>query len=440
MMAHEHEEPTTVADLPCCPELGECDRCETLDIRYRLPFRPRGRLAALGQARTEVILTFRLERCPGPLTLGDIAYTTTLLPGEEVRLFTSDRHTRFTYDSETNLAYRHATTSEESFFMTGMASAMSSLDVVENVNTSSTFESSSVSGGGGLSVDLFGIVEVGGSVNASGYDSESTSEFARELSQHAQSASRHVEAGVRAASATSIGEVETRAHTETESEDHFETSSRVFSNPNRCHALSFYFYKLMKCQTVRFRLVGIDRRVLDPAAPTSVRPNPPIPTGGVSVVPHAVIATATDRLEAERRARTSVLEREREGAALGVVGRAFGGAPAVGAEPLAPEARRAVLAEVDKQLVAAGLLEESGEISEEARKRFDWERTVLLPTPGVVVRGCLDECDICEPELRTRIDLENKLFERQVELLEKSQEYRCCPEGSAESEDGEGGA
>jgi hypothetical protein len=88
-----------------------------------------------------------------------------------------------------------------------MANAMSSLDVVENVNTSSTFESSSVSGGGGFSVDLFGIVEVGGSVNASGYDSESTSEFARELSEHAQSASRHVGAGVRAASRRSTAAV-----------------------------------------------------------------------------------------------------------------------------------------------------------------------------------------------------------------------------------------
>jgi hypothetical protein len=28
--------------------------------------------------------------------------------------------------------------------------------------------------------------------------------------------------------------------------------------------------------------------------------------------------------------------------------------------------------------------------------------------------------------------LENKLLERQIELLEKSQEYRCCPAGEVE--------
>ena len=48
----------------------------------------------------------------------------------------------------------------------------------------------------------------------------------------------------------------------------------------------------------------------------------------------------------------------------------------------------------------------------------------------MIVKGCLDECDVCEPQLKKRIELELKLFERQIELLEKSQEYRCCPKGS----------
>jgi uncharacterized protein YuzB (UPF0349 family) len=60
--------------------------------------------------------------------------------------------------------------------------------------------------------------------------------------------------------------------------------------------------------------------------------------------------------------------------------------------------------------------------------------TVWIPTPGVLVKGCLDNCDICEPELKTlmdleaaRKDLENQLLKKQIDLLEKSQEYRCCP-------------
>jgi hypothetical protein len=71
--------------------------------------------------------------------LGDVLYSTTLLPGEQVRLFSSDRHSRFGFDSDTKLAYRSQTTSEESFFLAGMANAMSDLDVVDNTNQSSTF-------------------------------------------------------------------------------------------------------------------------------------------------------------------------------------------------------------------------------------------------------------------------------------------------------------
>jgi hypothetical protein len=64
---------------------------------------------------------------------------------------------------------------------------------------------------------------------------------------------------------------------------------------------------------------------------------------------------------------------------------------------------------------------------------------MAMPTPGVLVKGCLDECDICEPELKqemalnlVRMDLQNQLLKKQIELLEKSQEYRCCPAGDQE--------
>jgi hypothetical protein len=35
------------------------------------------------------------------------------------------------------------------------------------------------------------------------------------------------------------------------------------------------------------------------------------------------------------------------------------------------------------------------------------------------------------------MELQNQLLARQIELLDKSQEYRCCSEESAESEGGE---
>ena len=103
------DEQNAITTIDCCPALEDCAPCDMLDFRFRMPFRP-----VLGDQRrgvsVEVALHFRLTRCAGPLSLGDIAYSTTLLPGEKVRLFTSDRHNRFSFDSETSLAYRSHTT------------------------------------------------------------------------------------------------------------------------------------------------------------------------------------------------------------------------------------------------------------------------------------------------------------------------------------------
>jgi hypothetical protein len=416
----------------CCPPLVECDPCDSIDFWFRLPFRPV--VGTDNQRRlvpVEVALHFRLTRCGGPLALGDILYSTTLLPGESVRLATSDRHSRFSFDSETSLAYRNNTTSEESYYMAGMANAVSNISLNESAATTSSFHSSSVSGGGGLGIDL-GFISLGGGVSGSSYDASSASKLARNLTQHADTSSRHVEVGTRAASHTSVGEVQTRAHSEGESEDQYESSSRVFSNPNRCHALSFLFYKLNKCQTVRWELVGIERRVLDPAAPTGVELNNPPPATGVGVIPNSVLATAATRLDAERRGEESVAGAFEPAAAAARFGLA---AVSVAAEPITASARKAALDAVDKELVAEKLLAAvGGDVSDAARKLFGWERQIAIPTAGVIVKGCLDDCDVCEPSLDREIqleldrkELENELLKKQIDLLEKSQEYRCCP-------------
>jgi hypothetical protein len=426
-----------IAALECCPTLEPCDVCDYLDFFFRLPFRPIA--GDHGAIPVEVTLHFRLTRCAGPLSLGDIAYSTTLLPGESVRLFTSDRHSRFTFDGETNLSYRQHTTSEESFFMAGMANAVSNVNVNENAGSTSSFHSSSVGGGGGLGIDL-GFISLGGSVSASSYDAKSASTFARHLSQHADSSSRHVEVGTRAAASTSIGEVNTRTHTETDSEDQYESSSRVFTNPNHCHALTFLFYKLNKCQTLKWELVGIQRTVLDPAAPTGVRLNDPPPFDGITTIPDGVLATSKTRLDVERQARTSVSEAGAGVAAPTAFTARF--VSAVSAQPLSAAARQAALDAVDHQLVGEGLLGAvGGDVSPKAQTLLGWEREIALPTAGIIVKGCLDECDICEPTLAREIELdlqrkhlENELLKKQISLLEKSQEYRCCPADESESD------
>src|SRR5215831_14401895 len=111
--------------------------------------------------------------------------------------------------------------------------------------------------------------------------------------QHSDSLAQHMETSTRAASSTSIGEVATRTHQQSESEDQYESASRVFSNPNQCRAVTFLFYRINKCQTLKFELASIERRVNDPATPTGVTLNSPKPLTGVRVLSSSVLATGS---------------------------------------------------------------------------------------------------------------------------------------------------
>ena len=233
-------------------------------------------------------------------------------------------------------------------------------------------------------------------------------------------------------SSTSVGEVSTRAHSEGQSEDQFESASRLFTNPNHCHALTFLFYKLNKCQTIRWELVGIERTVRDPAAPTTVTLNDPPPSSGVAVIPDAVLATSKERFDVQQRAQAATVSEARLADVASFSRATF--SPAA-AEAISAAARQAALDAVDKELVAEGLITKNGEVSDRAKGLFGFEREIALPTAGIIVKGCLDECDICEPELGRAIELdlehkrlENELLKKQIDLLEKSQEYRCCPD------------
>jgi len=426
--------PDTTATVGCCPQLEPCEVCDVLNLTYRLPFRP---VVAAGDQRqvvpVEVTLHYRLTRCAGPLSLGDLMYTTTLLPGEKVQLYSSDRHTRFSFDSESKLSYHTETTSEESYYAAGMAYGMSNLSLLDTTNASSSFSSSSVSGGGGAGIDL-GFFSIGGSAAAGSYDANSASTLAHSLSQHSESLQQHMEVSTRAAASTSIGEVATRTHQQGESEDQYESSSRSFTNPNHCHAVTFLFYRINKCQTVKFELVSIDRRVDDPVAPTGVVLNPPKPLTGVGVLSSRVLATSSSRLDVATRALQSVAVEQGGTTATGtLLARSLTNFAQQG--PIPVNARQAALQQVDQDLVKEGLLDKvGGQVSPAAQKALGWEKTMSIPTPGVLVKGCLDDCDICEPELKTlmdleatRKDLENQLLKKQIDLLDKSQEYRCCP-------------
>ena len=436
-----------ITNPPCCPKLETEPVCDVLDYHYRQLYHPT--VGAGNQRRTvtvEVIIQVRFERCPGPLSLGDLVYSTTLLPGEKVRLFTTDRRTRFTFDSASKVSYRNEQTSEEHYAMSAWGDFMSDLTIRDSGRSTNTSKGHFDTHGetSGALETVFGSPSIDVSGN---YNAESTADFLRELSQHANSSYHRAEMGSRAASTVSIGEVQTRTHSEGESQDHFESSSREFSNLNKCHAVTYFFYRINKTQTVKFTLEAIERRVVDPAVDTKVTNNAFASRGDVATIPSGVLATDKQRLEVEANARASVAAGQRATVSAGAGLQTSGFAPQVGTvgavsfvplEPLPDTVRRQALLAVDKQLVAAKLLDKvEGKASSEARKQFSFELRSSLPTPGVLVKGCLDDCDTCEPTLQQEIELdlerkrlENERLKREIELMDKDQQHRCCPADS----------
>ena len=416
---------TTMATLPCCPDMVPDDICDTLDFHYRLNYPVTLREVDNRRIPVEVKLHFRLTRCPGPLALGNLLYTTTLLPGEKVKLFTSDRRTRFTYDSTSKVSYRNTQTSEESFYMQQMSDALMDTSARDETKSSSTVKAH-VDGHADAGVD---ITDLGGSANMSGnFDSNSLATFLGEHTSHAEERHHASQAGTRKAASVSVGEVQSRTHTETESEDHFESSSREFANPNTCRAITFLFYQINKTQAVSYHLEAIERRVvLDPDSDiTKVELRRLAASSGVG-------RTSVDLLATDPQGRFNNLAQVTSAVSL-VQGP--GGAGASDRVPLDMKLRLLALKQVDRDLTEAGLLKD-GKVSAEAKRNYSFEKKSSLPTPGILVKGCLDDCSVCEPELERKIqlelerkELENKLLERQIELLDKSQEYRCCPGSS----------
>ncbi|EIL92420.1 MULTISPECIES: hypothetical protein [Rhodanobacter] len=429
---------TKYKDIPCCPNLDTQPVCDVMDMRRRLLFPTTIRTRSGQQVNVEVILHTRFKRCSGPMALGDVVYTTTLLPGEKVRLATTDRRSRFSFDSESNLSYRSEQMSEEQYRMSSLRSFMSDQNSQDNGSTRNTDQGSwDFHGDASGSI---GFMSASADANAHGsHNAESTFEYLQQHSAQARMADNLSVESTRKAHSMSVGEVSTRAHQQGETEDQYEASSREFANPNACHALTFLFYRINKIETLSFELVAIERRVLDPVAPAPLLANPIRARGAVAVMPQEVPAMNAKRLDIESRGLQSEALQAQAGAAPATLQSRFNlvalSVPVNVQTPLPDDVRKAALAEVDKQLVERKLLDpRTGGFAADARTQFEYTRDTSLPTAGVIVKGCFDDCNICEPELQkktqleiVRLDLQNQLLQRQIELLDKAQEYRCCP-------------
>ncbi|PWK50831.1 hypothetical protein [Pleionea mediterranea] len=422
-------------DKACCPELIDGKQCDYLDFVYRLKHytdvnsNNRGRRIAV-----EVAMHIRVERCTGPFQLGNLIYSTTLLPGEKVRLYTQDRKTRWSYDAESQLSYRHEQKAEEQYYMDSFEKFMSDLESRETVHDSSS--SSGEASSKGSTSGPFDTLFNGPSVSVSGsYNAQSTRDFMRELNVHAESSHNRSVQMTREATATQIGEVQTRQHAEGESESHFESSSRTFENKNQCHSVSYLFYQVDKVQTTKVTIQAVRTRVIDPAADSSVVNRPVVADRKLSVIPTAILATSE---KAKPKVMQPVSAVRMNAVNLSHVAYA---SINVNTQPISDEERTEALNQVHQDLVRNKIIDKNGKVTDELTAEMNFSFKTSIPTPGIVVKGCLDDCNTCEEAQQEKIKLElehkklkNKLLARQIELLENAQEYRCCPVGMEELE------
>lgn len=363
-------------DLPCCPSLAQADLCDTLQHEIRVRDR--------GDDRVPVAVVFNLElrRCTRGLVIGDLLYTETLLPGEKTRIATRDRTSRFSFDSQTNVAEFDTFIGSEESFLNRVSSSLS--NTVQSSWGSASAVSASTFDAEIDNPGFFGAIfgsDPGISTTSS---STAFSQFARGFAAMAASAHHMSAHAVRTSRATSFSTVSVSKHSEGESESHYEAASRFFENSNSCHAITYLFHQIDKKQDFTISLTGITIEVGGEKLPSGI--------------PGKRVETAI-RKKVDELVRNKIIEK-----------------------PTGP----------DEALVPTRLTKDS----------FNQKFESRLPSDGILVRACLDECPACEQELKRKIeldlerrDLENRLLEKQIELLEKHSDYRCCPKGEVEDVD-----
>lgn len=431
----ENAEPQKL-NIPCCPQLIEDNHCDVIDFTRILNYPVSVAAANNRRVTVEVVLRFKFTRCTLGLTLGDPAYSTTLLPGEKVKLTTTDRRSRFTYDSETNLSYRSEQISEEQYFMTAVQKYMGDAAAAQSGRSEASSDSKwDFHGDAEGSINILSLGASASTKAGGSHNSHSVADYLNEQHSHVQSSASQAVNATKKAHSISIGAVNSRTHIEGTSEEQYEASSREFSNLNKCHAVTYIFYRLNKKQRVKFELTAIERRVLDDNAPIGGVLQAPDKKVPIAFVPQDIPATVSVKKATELAAMSNVSQGSAnlqfatfDSAATARQFSRFSVNTGISeATPLNGEIRAEALKQVDTELQQKNLLDKAGNVSNDIRQQVEFNYDFSLPTPGIIVKGCLDDCATCEPALKERMQLENDLLRKQIELLEKSQEYRCCP-------------
>lgn len=246
----------------CCEEEGSSGCRGPTPIPWlahdRCQFFYEGRIFDLGTIQDRLRLQVRVvyQHCLKLIgrQQGPLLYTTTLLPGEEVRIFEFDRYRRVRSASERVSVHASFRQTISALSQTRRAeSASAYTDVLNDVRTHAD---TSVSAGGGLA-GFFGAPKVAGTFEqdtqttvASGSSVHSASE---QFTQLAITASQALEAE-RAVVVSSF-----------EEEEHRSTTARSFKNQNHCYAVTYFVRRVNELYESSTRVESVEWRLGDNA-------------------------------------------------------------------------------------------------------------------------------------------------------------------------------
>ena len=192
------------------------------------------------KAPVEVVVRTHLERTAGEYVLGDLVYTLSLLPGEQVQMFSTDRRTQFSIDSQTNIGFHTAATFEDHMYLSSMDSFFGQLNASQwahaDAGTSGSFKSHGEASGAFESFFSGPDADMNGSFNTN------SSPISSAACRRTASAAHHMSAtATNTASAVSVGAVGIRNNIEGKVDTHVEMDYRSFRNPSRTRAITSTF-------------------------------------------------------------------------------------------------------------------------------------------------------------------------------------------------------
>lgn len=416
-----------VKDLGAACPPRQWDReniCDVSVLTYRYNLRVDNRLV-------ECTLRYRVERCTEGYVLSDLLHSMTLFPGEEVFLSVRSRNSIARFTENTSFSASQISRSSDRIWMETYKNlatdfSESSSDILK---TSAHSEFSQTNAGGSGGVNILGIIKIGGGAShvSGDFDASSSSEFFHELNQHLQSSFHQTNQVTRDTASVSLTQINSHRDTTVETHDELEVSTRRFKNINECHTVTHYFYQIAKRQRVKIELIERSCRAVNEFASSAVTMKPM----EVSIASNQQVVSNAQQAEAG--IKVAAVEAQPAFASINAVTRdqlllQNVNRVSFAAFQEAEKARKAAIAKADKIMAALPEV-----------KTF--EQVSIIPTEALYVQSELGDCLLCEPyvvakhELELeRLKLENRKLRREIDLLDKAQEYRCCDDEEDASE------